>query len=88
MTSQSASASKDASFNNLESVVLNAIASPYPTQRAELLAQFRSARVIGRRNSGVGFFTDFEVEQQKADPVTVPRVIGNVWAHIKALSRP
>ena len=87
MTSQPASATVDTSFYDLEAKMLAAIAAQH-TQQDELLAQFRSARVIGRRNSGAGFFTDFEIEPHKAAPVTVPRVIGNVWADIDGFTSP
>ncbi len=88
LNSLPASASNNAAFHHLEAAVLDAIAGQYPQQRNELLAQFQAARVIGRHNSGAGFFTNLEIERQKAAPVTVPRVIGNVWADIDGFEAP
>lgn len=76
------------SFYGLETAVLDAIAAQYPAQQDKLRAQFRKARVTGRRNSGAGFFTDIEVDRQQAEPVTLPRVIGNVWADVDSFDQP
>jgi hypothetical protein len=68
--------------------MLDAIAAQCPAHQDKLLAQFRSARVTDRHNSGAGFSTDFEVDRHKALPVIAPSPLGNVWADIDGFEAP
>lgn len=46
----------------LETAVLDAICVLYPSHRSLLAAQLAKARVTSREFTGVGFFTEFEVD--------------------------
>lgn len=69
-------------FNPFERDALEAVAAQFPHQQDALLAQFRAARVTSRENSGAGFFTRFEVNRLKAEPVSLTSPAGNVWADV------
>jgi hypothetical protein len=69
-------------LNELEVAALAAIAEQYPTHKAELLLQFRAAKVINRQNTGSGFFTGVSVDRDRTAPVRLPSPIGDVHADI------
>lgn len=75
-------------FYPLERWVLQRIASEYPSIAEDLLGQFQAATLISRRNSGVGFFTNFSVDRERARPVASERVIGNLWVQVEAMRQP
>lgn len=49
-------------FTALESAVLAEIGRAYPNQAAALEKQLAGATLTSRKNSGVGFFTEFSVD--------------------------
>jgi hypothetical protein len=50
-------------FSALERAVLDAICEMYSSDRKALEAQLSTATLIGRKNTGAGFYTRFKVER-------------------------
>ena len=80
--------SGNSAFNVFERDALEAVAAQFPRQQDALLAQFRAARVTSRENSGAGFFTRFEVDRLKAEPVSLESPAGDVWADVSGFQDP
>jgi hypothetical protein len=74
-------------FTRLEQAALDEICK-HSRERPALEGQLATARVSGRKNTGDGFFTYFEVDRN-GPPLTSPwRVLGNVAVTIEGFERP
>lgn len=72
-------------FTELETAVLHAIFAETPDLRNELESQFKTAKVIARENSGVGFFTKISVSED-VPPVACPSPLGReIGASVQGL---
>ncbi|UGY14038.1 hypothetical protein [Bradyrhizobium septentrionale] len=75
------------SLNSLERAVLERILRDTPGDLAPILrAQIDGATVVGRKNTGAGFFTELKVES--AVGRMSERVIEDVWADIEGFDVP
>jgi hypothetical protein len=72
----------------LERAALDAICRQQTDQRDALASQLASAKVIQRRNSGAGFFTDLAIDRTAPPVTSKERVIGNVAAMIEGFKDP
>ena len=70
-------------FTALESATLAEICRQYPEQATTLRSQIATATIIGRENSGAGFFTDLTVDPTFPAVATTARVIGNIEAIVE-----
>jgi hypothetical protein len=69
----------------LERAVLEAIARQVPDHRDALSRQLRQARVVARKNTGVGFYTTLDTSSDdRLCGVASP--VGNVGAWVDLLS--
>jgi len=75
-------------FTALEQAVLEEICARETVLGAALETQLSAATVISRKNTGAGFYTDFEVTRSVAPLATSKKVIGEVWAEIAGFESP
>ena len=76
----------DNKFEQLESDVMMRIIAEDSSVSNILERQYNSAKVIGRRFTGVGFFTDLEVLDKSLKLSNHPNLeLGNVQANIEGL---
>jgi hypothetical protein len=73
-------------LNKLEEAILDAIAAREVENSDALKLQVRDLVVLGRKNSGGGFFT--YVRPIRREKVITKRAIGNVFAKIAGLNNP
>ena len=71
-------------LTNLEFVALSEIAKQHPA----LVPQIAAATVLGRENTGVGFFTTLAVDRSAATAIDSDRVLGDVWLDIQGFLYP
>jgi hypothetical protein len=74
-------------FTPLERAALEAICRTHPDVREALEAQLATAAVIGRENSGAGFFTYLAVDRSTAPIQSSERVLGGVSASIEGFKQ-
>lgn len=74
-------------FTLLEQAVLSAICEENPNDRAAMEAQLATATLKTRENTGVGFFTYFDVQKIGITPIGRRRLRDGPNAKIKGLQR-
>jgi hypothetical protein len=72
-------------FNALEWAALNHIANQYPDHKNGLITAFSSCSVVKRENTGMGFYTDFEVNGQAEMPDGMRTPLGDAWLSIDGM---
>ena len=72
-------------FTELEKAVLQHLCLRFPAEKATLTAQFAAATVRSRENTGVGFYTGFDVVRASLAPLTGERMRHGGWAKIDGL---
>jgi len=70
-------------FNSLEQAVFHAIWREHLADREALKVQLATATLLSRKNTGVGFYTDFRVE--RCCPITGDRMRYGPAAKIEGL---
>jgi hypothetical protein len=71
-------------FTKLEKAVLKELCLQLPAEQAILTAQVAAAKVRSRENTGVGFYTWFDVEQDDLAPPIGERMRVGGWARSTA----
>ena len=71
-------------LTDLEIVVFSEIVKQHPA----LVQQIAALTVLGRENTGVGFFTDLAVDRSDAAAIDSDSVLGNVWLNIQDFGDP
>jgi hypothetical protein len=72
-------------FTPLEREVLSAIHEEHPNDREAIEIQLLAAKIRSRENTGAGFFTYFELQQDDITPIAGPRLRESPNAKIKGL---
>jgi len=75
-------------FTKLEEAVLQDLCLRFPAERATLTAQLAMARVSCRENTGVGFYTSFNVERTQVAPLSGERMRHGAWVKVSGLEHP
>lgn len=75
-------------FTALEQAVLQEVCQQHSASRAILEAQLATATNIRRDNTGVGFYTNFQVSREVAPLAVSEKRLGLVWATIDGFEDP
>lgn len=75
-------------LNELERSVLRALAERNPSYRAVLEAQLAYAKILQRRNTGGGFWAEFEIPSERVLQFDGAPVIHGVACRIEGLKNP
>lgn len=72
-------------FTSLERAVLDWIADNAVADVPPLRAMISAARVTGRQNTGVGFYTDISIPTEARQPLTAKQMLDGPIAHMVGL---
>ena len=73
------------SFTPLEQAVLSAICEAHPEDRASLENQLSKAKILGRENTGAGFYTRLSVKHSSSAPIGGERLRRGPAAKVEGL---
>jgi hypothetical protein len=75
-------------FTKLEEAILRDLCARFPDEQAALTAQLMTAKVRSRENTGVGFYTSFDVARADLAPLGGQRMRHASWVRVDGLDNP